>query len=397
MVWLPPQRNLALLHTPTVLIKKKKRRVAFCSNTRADWVKLQPLAFVLVNNGFDVDVFVVGMHVVKEYGYTYRDIAKLKEFGVYVRATWSPGDTEIQNSTATMVAIAQLLQGFHYDLVFVHGDRLEAKAAADAAHLLGCRLAHIEGGDLTGGDDNKNRYAITAIADYHFPNSQAAAERLITCGQSPETVFPIGSPDLDVFKTPNQSAIDHVLRKYQIPFRDFGLAPFHSNSAESDLAGLQAAAFYETLLLSGRNFVIPGPNNDRGTEDVQRVLDTLPKSRVCVVPNFEFDDYVVLVREAGCVAGNSSVVVTSGPAIGKLCLNIGTRQQGRTPPTDGLFNFDPFDRHGILNCLQTHWGKRFKGSNQYGDGRAADRFLKALTSNGFWEVSQQKLLFNQGS
>jgi UDP-N-acetylglucosamine 2-epimerase (hydrolysing) len=185
------------------------------------------------------------------------------------------------------------------------------------------------------------------------------------------------------------------MRKYGIPFMAFGIAPFHPNSAESETSGEQAMNFYTTLLASGRNFVVPRPNNDKGTEKVQEVLDALPKDRVCVVPNFEFNDYVVLLKQAGCVAGNSSVVVTSAPAIGKLCLNIGTRQQGRTPPTDGLFNFSPNDREGILKCLRENWGKTYATNNHYGDGCAAERFLEALSSRSFWEVSQQKLLFNQ--
>ena len=387
------KENIAL-QRPAITLKKK-RRIAFCSNTRADWVKLQPMATILADNGFNVDIFVVGMHMVKEYGLTYLDIVKNRQFGVFPRTTWAPGDSEIDNATATMAATVELLQQFDYDLLIVHGDRLEAKAAADAAHLVGCRLAHVEGGDLTGGDDNKSRYAITAIADYHFPSSQAAAERLISCGQRIDTVFPIGSPDLDVFQRPSTTSIDHVLGKYKIPFKDFGIAPFHPNSAESESAGKQARDFYEALIASGRNFVIPRPNNDKGTESVQQVLDALPKNHFCVVPNFEFNDYVVLLKEAGCVAGNSSVVVTSAPAIGKLCLNIGSRQQGRTPPTDGLFNFSPNDRQGILDCLEANWGRTYRGNTRYGDGRAAERFLEALSSRAFWEVSQQKLLFNQ--
>ncbi|KAH8696213.1 hypothetical protein BGW36DRAFT_451378 [Talaromyces proteolyticus] len=376
-------------------ITKKRRRIAFSSNTRADWVKLHPLADILVDNGFDVDIFITGMHMVKEYGSTYEEIVKNRKFGVFTRQTWAPGDSEIENATATMGATFQLLQQFDYDLLIVHGDRLEAKAAADAAHLSRCRLGHVEGGELTGGDDNKNRYAITAIADYHFPSSQDAADRLIASGQRIGTIFPIGSPDLDVFLRPSAISIDDVLRKYSIPFKEFGIAPFHTNSAESESSGEQAKNFYGALLDSGRNFVIPRPNNDKGTEKVQEVLDALPKNRVCVAPNFEFNDYIVLLKEAGCVAGNSSVVVTSAPALGKLCLNIGSRQQGRAPPTDGLFNFSPNDREGILGCLAENWGGKYSRNVHYGDGRAAERFFEALNSEEFWKVSQQKLLFDQ--
>ncbi len=388
-------KDFELTASPTQLVEKR-RRIAFASNTRADWVKLQPLADILVQKGsFHVDIFVTGMHMVNEYGSTYQDIAKSDKFGVYTRKTWAPGESEVSNAASTITAISELLQNLKYDLIVVHGDRLDAKAAADAAHLAHCRLGHVEGGELTGGDDNKNRYAITSLADYHFPTSQDATNRLLSSGQKVETVFPIGSPDLDVFLRPGSASIDKVLSKYGIPFQEFGVAPFHPNSAESDTAGKQASDFYGSLFATGRNFVVPRPNNDKGTEQVQGVLDSLPKNRFCIVPNFEFEDYVVLLRECGCVAGNSSVVVTSAPAIGKLCLNIGSRQQGRTPPTAGLFHFAASDREGITACIAENWGKFYKGNTYYGDGRAADRFLQALSGNSFWDVPQQKLLFDQ--
>ncbi|KAH8805389.1 hypothetical protein F5884DRAFT_902407 [Xylogone sp. PMI_703] len=231
------------------------------------------VANILANRGFDVDIFITGMHMVKE-------------------KTWTPGDNEIRNATATMEATFQLLQRFNYDLLIMHDDRLEAKAAADAAHLFRCRLGHVEGGDLTGGDDNKNRYAITATQIVIF---QAARMPLI------------------------------ALSLYDIPFKEFRIASFHPSSPESETSGKQAESFYETLLASGRNLVVPRPNNGKGTEKVQEILDALPKDGVCVAPKFEFGDYVALLRAAGCVAGNSSVIVTSAPAIGKLCLNIGSR------------------------------------------------------------------------
>ncbi len=381
---------------PSFSVIRDRRHVAFSSNTRADWAKLRPLAEILVENGFEVDIFVIGMHMVEDYGSTYLDIVRCNpKFRVFTRKTWSQGDSQIKNATATVQATYELLQQSNYDLLIVHGDHLEAKAAADAAHLYGCRLGHIEGGNLTGGDDNKNRFAMTAVADYHFPSSQSAAERLLLAGQRAESIFTIGSPDLDIFFGEISVSLEEVMTKYKIPFADFGIAPFHSNSAESDVAGEQAKQVYGCLVASRRNFIVPRPNNDRGTEAVQAVIDSLPRDRFYVAPNFELDDYIVLLRAAGCVIGNSSVVVTAAPAIGKLCLNIGNRQRGRAPPIEGLFHFDTEDCEGILDCFETHWGITYKNNNYNGDGHAAVRFLEALKSERFWQISQQKLLFDQ--
>ncbi|KAF2658381.1 UDP-Glycosyltransferase/glycogen phosphorylase [Lophiostoma macrostomum CBS 122681] len=220
-------------------------------------------------------------------GLTYLDIVRCNpKLRVFTRKTWSKGDSQIRNATATAQATYELLQQSNCGLLIVHGDRLEAKAAADAAHLYGCRLGHVEGGDLTCGDDNKNRFAMTAVADYHFPSSQSAAERLLLAGQRPESIFTIGSPDLDIFFGESSVTLKEVMRKYNIPFADFGIAPFHPNSAESEAAGEQSK-----------------PNNDIDTEAVHAIIDSLPRDRFYVAPNFDLEDYIVLIRAAGCVIG----------------------------------------------------------------------------------------------
>jgi UDP-N-acetylglucosamine 2-epimerase (hydrolysing) len=55
----------------------KKRKIAFLTGTRADFGKLKSLIEISrIQVDFEVHVFVTGMHLLKEYGYTLIEVEK---------------------------------------------------------------------------------------------------------------------------------------------------------------------------------------------------------------------------------------------------------------------------------------------------------------------------------
>ena len=87
---------------------------------------------------------------------------------------------------ATGEAIAKLSKVFtklQPDFVLVVGDRVEAFAAAAAAHLSHIPVAHVHGGDRAMGQmDDALRHAITKLAHIHFPATKTSAARLRKTG-----------------------------------------------------------------------------------------------------------------------------------------------------------------------------------------------------------------------
>src|SRR3990167_6386936 len=68
------------------------------------------------------------------------------------------------------------------DLVLIRADRFELLPCAMLSTYGGYKVAQIESGDLSGVIDNKVRFAISHLADYHFATNTESELRLRVMG-----------------------------------------------------------------------------------------------------------------------------------------------------------------------------------------------------------------------
>src|SRR5207249_1563431 len=96
---------------------------------------------------------------------------------------------------AAAASLAGAFAELEPDIVLVTGDRVEAFAAATAAHVSGRILAHVHGGDRALGQvDDSLRHAITKMAHVHFPATRESARRLLRLGEDRWRIHEVGSP-----------------------------------------------------------------------------------------------------------------------------------------------------------------------------------------------------------
>ena len=69
------------------------------------------------------------------------------------------------------------------------------------------KVAHIEGGEITGSLDEIMRHAITKLSHVHFVSNNKAKNRLIQMGEKRDTIFNIGSTHLSLIKSKNLPGI----------------------------------------------------------------------------------------------------------------------------------------------------------------------------------------------
>src|SRR5215207_2866655 len=116
---------------------------------------------------------------------------------------WDPAGSATPEGTArnTGLAVAGLvdaLAALRSDVVLVVGDRVEAFAAATAAHLSGKVVAHVHGGDRAAGlVDDSLRHAVTKLAHVHFPATGESARRVRRLGEQPWRIHAVGAPGID--------------------------------------------------------------------------------------------------------------------------------------------------------------------------------------------------------
>src|SRR5437868_11706602 len=175
------------------------KRIVFLTGTRADFGKLKSLIEILHNDdSYEVNIFATGMHLDVTYGYTVHEIEKCGYDHIF---KYQNHDDEALMD----ITLARTIQGFSAyirnirpDLIVVHGDRIEALAGATVGALNNILVAHIEGGELSGTVDELIRHAVSKLSQTHFVANEEAKNRLMQMGERAESIFVIGSPDMDV-------------------------------------------------------------------------------------------------------------------------------------------------------------------------------------------------------
>lgn len=365
----------------------------FVTGTRADFGKLEPLATAAQEAGFAVRFFVTGMHMMDRYGRTKIEVQRM--FDTFEFLNQREGDPQDIILAKTVVGFSDFLAEHRPDLVVVHGDRVEALACALVCATNYIRCAHVEGGEVSGTIDEIFRHCNSKLAWCHFVSSEAAKARVLALGEAEETVFPIGSPELDKHGAASGVTLADVRDRYAIPFDDYGICIFHPVTSEQASMAGQADALYAALEASGRNFVLILPNNDPGSEAIFAAIDRLPEARFRRIPSMRFAYFSELMKNAACMIGNSSAGVREAPFLGIPSLDIGTRQTNRAE-APSVHHAAAVDGAAIADYLSSEWGRRYPPHTAFGEGRAADRFVAVLRDPAFWARGFQKEFRDHG-
>lgn len=244
--------------------------------------------------------------------------------------------TDIASATLDIAShFDEILANNSYDLVLIRGDRFEMLPIAMMASYRGIRIAHLEGGDLSGAIDNKVRKAITALADIHFSTNKESYSRLIAMGTDPDWTFNFGSLDVEYAKSlgfENKKAEDYIIIcHHALPGED--------------------PSIIEKIIreeFGGKVYVIKS-NSDNGT----------PYG----TEEFSNEDYICLIAGAKCLVGNSSSFLKEASIFGTPVVNIGTRQINRLKPHN--VKDVPFNEYFIRNMIKMQMNAHYSPSNVY--------------------------------
>ena len=160
------------------------KTIVFITGTRADYGKIKSLILKLQKeNKFKCYLVITGMHVLKKFGYTQIEIDKDKIKNCYKFSNQfsnTPMDITLAN---TIKGLNKFLSDKKVDLMVVHGDRVESLAAAISGNLNNIKIAHIEGGEISGTVDEIIRHSISKLSHFHFVTNKIAKQRLIQMGE----------------------------------------------------------------------------------------------------------------------------------------------------------------------------------------------------------------------
>jgi UDP-hydrolysing UDP-N-acetyl-D-glucosamine 2-epimerase len=267
------------------------------------------------------------------------------------------------------------------DIVLVLGDRYEVLAAAIAAALTGRIVAHLNGGEVTGGSlDEGWRHAITKIAHLHMPATREFAARIRAMGEDAWRIRVVGSPGVEAIRLAERLSIDElerlVGRKLASPV---AICTYHPVTNAPGATERESDALIDALRRSGLGTVIfTAPNADAGGDQVRERIEeaTRRDTRFVLVPSLGSAGYHTALGVADVMVGNSSSGLIEAPSFRLPSVNVGSRQDGR-PRAANVIDV-PGDSAKIGRALTRALSPRFRAGlrglrNPYGEGRTSER------------------------
>lgn len=366
------------------------KKILFLTGTRADFGKIKSLISALeIHPDFEPFVFVTGMHLQHEYGYTLIEIERCQYKNIHTFSNHTHETTMDLTLAKTIEGLSAYCKEIKPDLIIVHGDRVETLAGAITGSLNNILVAHIEGGELSGTVDELIRHSVTKLSHIHFVSNDDAARRLIQMGEIASSIYTIGSPDIDIMFSSNLPALEAAKQHYNIDFDTYAIAMFHPVTTEASDMKRYAESFAKALLQDNHKYIIIYPNNDLGSRFILEAYKPLnDRSRFRIFPSIRFEFFLVLLKHARFIIGNSSAGIREAPYYGIPVINIGTRQQNRVLHAD-IVNVD-YDTNSILTALSRIDAHEVRKTGDFGQGNSAALFLQSLTNDDIWKIKHQK-------
>lgn len=375
----------------------KVRKILFITGTRADYGKIKPLIRrVDDSDQFEAYVFVSGMHLLEKFGSTYEEVIKDKYKNIYTAFGLINSQSMSYNLGDVVCHLTGYVNNINPDMIVVHGDRIDALAGAIVGALNNIRVAHIEGGELSGSVDESIRHAISKFAHLHFVSNEEARNRILQLGEDSNHVFVIGSPDIDVMISDKLPALQLAKNRYSVNFDRYAILMYHPVTTELEELGDQIRSVVDAAIQSDLNYIVVYPNNDCGSDIIlneYRRFNNNPRIRV--FPSLRFEYFLSFLKNADFMLGNSSAGVREACIYGVPAIDVGNRQTNRYRVSDksNIQHIDG-DLDDILSAIK-QVDKYRKADLAFGSGNSTECFYNLILSECVWNTPIQKSFIDQ--
>jgi len=367
-----------------------RKKILFITATRADFGKLKSLIQIAEKNKkFTIYKVVTGMHMLPKFGDTYQEVEKVFKSNIIKFKNQNRSNIldEILNNTVRK--FSNIVKSLKPDMIIIHGDRIESLACALVGSLNHILTAHIEGGEISGNIDDTIRHAITKLSHIHFVGNKKARLRVLSMGEKKQSIFTIGSPDMDILLSKKLPSLSLVKTRYNINFKEYGILLWHPVTSGIKNLKTDTTKLINFINRYNQNFIVIYPNNDKGTkiivEGYRKLLD---KSQCKIFRSIRFENFVTLLKHSKFIIGNSSTGVYEAPILGIPTVNIGNRQHKRLDAKNiNNINIKNLNEKNINLYLKNY---KVTKKKYYGNGKSDDKFLKIINKDSFWNTSKQK-------
>lgn len=385
------------------------KKVCIVTGTRAEYGLLKPVIDKVYKSGdLELQLVVTGMHLSTEFGLTYKEI---EEDGYPITSKIEMllgSDTPVGITKSMGVALIGFADCFDInkpDIVVILGDRYEMLVAASAAMVARIPIAHIHGGELTEGlVDEAIRHSITKMSHLHFTAVEEYRKRVIQLGESPLTVYNVGSLGVENAKTVNllqQEELENILEfKFKFPTI---MITYHPVTLENATAQNQ---FEEILNVIEKHkeisVIFTKANADTNGRIINKMIDDYVKmngDRCRGYTSLGQQKYLSVLKYCDVVVGNSSSGIIEVPSFRIPTINIGDRQRGRAHAESVIDcgNGREQIEDALLKALSSKFRNKIANvQNPYEGERTSDEIVEIISKAVYEGIDLRKRFFDIG-
>jgi UDP-hydrolysing UDP-N-acetyl-D-glucosamine 2-epimerase len=374
-------------------IKVKAKKICVIITTRGNYAKMKGVMREIQQEPeLELQLILAGGAILDRYGLS-GDALVNREFKIDRKIHFMvEGENPVAMAKSSGMAVIEFSTAFENlkpDIVIIIADRFECLAIAMAAVYMNIPLAHIEGGEVSGSIDESVRHAITKLSHIHFPATKEAAERIVRMGEDPHTTFDVGCTSFDVIA---EMDLDNLSPLMDLQLKS-GVGPTinlnepyllviqHPVTTEYERNLTHMNETLDALKTLSMNSVIIWPNMDAGSDGISKAIRMFRENNqpnyIHFFKSLSIEYYAPLLKNAGCIVGNSSSGIREASFLGVPSVNIGTRQAGRERGEnviDAMYN-----KEDIISAIRSQLSHGPYSPNFfYGDGCASKRIVDII-------------------
>ncbi|MDD5618348.1 MAG: UDP-N-acetylglucosamine 2-epimerase [Candidatus Omnitrophica bacterium] len=367
-----------------------KRKICVITGSRADYGIFVPvMRAIQKSKSLKLYIIATCMHLMKEFGYTAREIEK-DGFDicekVNILCNKDSGQAMAFSIGKAVSSLSRSFERIKPDIVVVLGDRGEMLAAAIAANYMNIPVAHIHGGEISGHVDGVIRHAITKLSHIHFAATQRAKEIILKLGEQRWRVFNVGAPALDCILSEPLPSKEYLFDKFELDIKK-PLALFIQHPVSTGM-GSSIKVLRNTLNIIkslGLQTIVFYPNADAGGRMMIKIINKFKKHHfIKIFKSIPHKNYLGLLKSASVLIGNSSSGIIEAPSFKLPVVNIGERQIGRQRSINVIDV--SCAKNAIKNAIiKALYDNKFRKKvklckNPYGNGKASKRITEVISS-----------------
>jgi UDP-N-acetylglucosamine 2-epimerase (non-hydrolysing) len=371
-----------------------KKKVLTVFGTRPEAIKMAPLVHALnVDECFDSKCCVTAQH--REMLDQVLDLFEITPD--YDLNLMKAGQTLNEVTARILLELKPVLNEFKPDVVLVHGDTATTFAASLAAYYEQIAVGHVEAGLRTGNiyspwPEEANRKLTGALAQYHFAPTETSKQNLLQENYSSEHIAVTGNTVIDALLLVKEKIdTDVQLREEldaQFPYLDNSkkLILVTGHRRESFGGGFERIC--QALAETAQNhpdvqILYPMHLNPNVREPVNRILSHI--DNVILIEPQQYLPFIYLMDRSDIILTDSGGIQEEAPSLGKPVLVMRDTTERPEAVAAGTVKLVGTSVNAIVSNLNTlltdkeAYQRMSVAHNPYGDGKACQRILDALS------------------